>query len=62
MCLGEFSLEMGKNDGYSGGHICLPFLKSCAKLKDLNIGLGVHAEIARTRFLKDAIYVGRSSY
>mgnify|MGYP006962886582 FL=1 len=62
MCLGEFSLEMGKNDGYSGGHIFLPFLKSCAKLKDLNIGLGVHAEIARTRFLKDAIYVGRSSY
>ena len=53
--------EMGKNDGYSGGHIFLPFLKSCAKLKDLNIGLGVHAEIARTRFLKDAIYVGRSS-
>ena len=62
MCLGEFSLEMGKNDGYSGGHIFLPSLKSCAKLKDLNIGLGVHAEIARTRFLNDAIYVGRSSY
>ena len=50
--------EMGKNDGYSGGHIFLPFLKSCAKLKDLNIGLGVHAEIARTRILKDDIYVG----
>ena len=42
--------------------IFLPSLKSCAKLKDLNIGLGVHDQIARTRFLKDAIYVGRSSY